>query len=112
MDKTLILGIAAGAGVAIVIGGITYMVVSNKKDDEARNAAQNAAIARLSRIQRPAPYRGPVVSPVITPVVAVPVVGRPFSDPFYREMSGSSLWGSGPWAHRSPRMRPVPQHHR
>lgn len=107
MDRTLILGIAAGAGVAIVIGGITYMVVSNKKDEEKRNEAQTAAIARLSRIQRPAPYRGPVVSPI----VAVPVVGRPFSDPFHYETGGATLWGSGPWAHRSPRMRPIPQRH-
>lgn len=105
MDKTLLWGVAAGAGIAIVAGGIAVMVVGKKKRG-GMSPSQLAAIARLSRAQRPLP-RGPVVSPV----VAVPVVGRPFSDPFHHEIGGASMWGSGPWAHRAPRLRPVPIHH-
>jgi hypothetical protein len=51
------------------------------------------------------------MSPVVN-IVNSPgrIVGRPFSDPFYANYGGSAVWGSGPWAHRSPRMRPITPH--
>lgn len=106
IDKTLLWGVAAGAGIAIIAGGIAVMAVGKKRRG-GMSSQQMAAIARLSRAQHPKPYRGPVVSPV----VAVPLIGRPFSDPFHHETGGASMWGSGPWAHRTPRLRPVPPHH-
>lgn len=101
MDKTLLWGLVAGAGIAVVAGGIAVMATKN---NQAETAAQKAAILRLSRVQRPAPYAPPQV-------VVVPVAGRPFSDPFHHESGGATMWGSGPWAHRVPRLRPVPPHH-
>lgn len=92
MSKTLAIGIAVGVGIAAISGGIAYAVSKNKSN---LTEVEKAALARLSRVQRPLPYAVPV---------QVPVVGRPFSDPFH---SGATVWGSGLWAHRTPRMRPV-----
>ena len=86
----VIVGVAVGA---LVLGGgaafaIAYML--KKKDAE------------------PQPSLGTDSKPQVN-IVNVPdrIIGRPFGDPFYPHFAGSNVWGSGPWAYRSPRVSPV-----
>ena len=99
MSNNAVIGVGIGLGALILGGGAAFAIASYINSKKAQPVST---------------YEPRPVLNIITPPSRI--IGRPFSDPFYSHYGGSSLWGSGPWAHRSPRMRPVtpnfgPPHH-
>lgn len=96
MSNNALIGVGIGVGALILGGGAAFAVASyfNSKKTPPVTFGQDTV---------------PMVNIVNPPMR---IVGRPYPDPFYYNSYGGapSLWGSGPWAHRSPRMRPVVPH--
>lgn len=87
------IGVGIGVAALLVGAGATWGVIMY------RNSKKPAAMGS-DRDQSFVPMVG----------MPVGVIGRPYSDPFFAHYGQSAVWGSGPWAHRSPRVRPVTPH--
>jgi hypothetical protein len=93
MNNNTLIGMGIAAGALILGGGAAFMVAKHYKNKK------ELPVPFVQQIGVPVQYGGGFGR----------IVGRPFSDPFYTNYGNSSVWGSGPWAHRSPRTRsPIP----
>jgi hypothetical protein len=94
-----------GVGLAVLVGGVGAAIHSHMhekliEDDiiAQRRRMANAYNKRMSQIHAQQRRRAEGQS------LGPHVIGRPFSNPYE---STATMWGEGPWAHRTPRMRPI-----
>lgn len=105
-DQMIMWGVLAGVGVAVAVGGLA--IAANEHQNKKKR--QRELQEQRARLGQHVPS-----TIVVSPTVAgrggpSRVVGRPFSDPFHVDTSRTSLWGLGPWAHRTPRLTPRMPH--
>lgn len=89
-DKNLTIGlVVVGVCAAAAIGGSIAYYAQRKENEKNEDEGHHRHRRRV-----PVPH------------IQVPVVGRPFMNPF-AQTRASGFWGSGPWANRVP----VSRHH-
>ena len=96
------MGVGIGIGALVVGAGAAFAAMSYFRDHNKKEESSKVETSlNVDIIDRRSPDR---------------IIGRPFSNPFFANYGRSSMWGSGPWAHRAPSVRPVTprffDHHR